>query len=77
MPQNCFEMPLKLSIIIPVFNEEKTIHLILDKILQVKLINGLAKEMVIVNDCSTDGTVDEVKRYIASHRMKVSFFLTK
>ncbi len=67
MPQNCFEMPLKLSIIIPVFNEEKTIHLILDKILQVKLINGLAKEMVIVNDCSTDGTVDEVKRYIASH----------
>jgi len=67
MPQNCFEMPLKLSIIIPVFNEEKTIHLILDKILQVKLINGLAKEIVIVNDCSSDGTVDEVKRYIASH----------
>ena len=67
MHQNCFEMPLKLSIIIPVFNEEKTIHLILDKILQIELINGLAKEMVIVNDCSSDGTVDEVKRYIASH----------
>jgi len=60
-------MPLKLSIIIPVFNEEKTIHLILDKILQIELINGLAKEIVIVNDCSSDGTVDEVKRYIASH----------
>ena len=67
MHQNCFEMPLKLSIIIPVFNEEKTIHLILDKILQIELINGLAKEIVIVNDCSSDGTVDEVKRYIASH----------
>ena len=41
--------------------------MILDKILQIELINGLAKEIVIVNDCSSDGTVDEVKRYIASH----------
>ena len=34
-----------LSIIIPVYNEEKTIHLILNKIKEVQLINGLNKEM--------------------------------
>lgn len=70
-------MPLKLSIIIPVFNEEKTIHLILDKILQAELINGLAKEIVIVNDCSTDGTEDQVKQYIASHSVESFIFFSQ
>ena len=39
-----------LSIIIPVYNEEKTIHLILDKIKEVPLINELNKEIVMVDD---------------------------
>ncbi|NCC71470.1 glycosyltransferase family 2 protein, partial [bacterium] len=40
----------KLSIIIPAYNEEKTIHLILDKINNVNLVGELQKEIVIVND---------------------------
>jgi glycosyltransferase involved in cell wall biosynthesis len=56
-----------LSILIPAFNEAKTIHLILNKVAEVELINGIQKEVVIVNDCSTDATEQVVKDYIATH----------
>lgn len=56
-------MAKKLSIIIPAYNEEKTIHLILDKIKEVSLIGGLEKELVIVNDCSSDDTRAAIQRY--------------
>ncbi|MGV9013488.1 MAG: glycosyltransferase family 2 protein [Flavobacteriales bacterium] len=56
-----------LSIIIPTYNEERTIHLILDKVRNVELMNGIAKDVVIVNDGSTDGTVAAVERYIAAN----------
>ena len=53
-----------LSIIIPVYNEEKTIAVILDKIQQVHLINGIEKELIIINDCSKDATDASIKEYI-------------
>jgi len=59
--------PQKLSILIPAYNEAKTIHLILDKIAEVELIGGLTKELVIVNDCSSDGTEKRVVEYIREH----------
>ncbi|HEY8399678.1 MAG TPA: glycosyltransferase family 2 protein [Cytophagaceae bacterium] len=52
-----------LSIIIPVYNEEKTIPLILDKIKNVVLINGISKEIIIVNDSSTDQSEEVIKQY--------------
>jgi len=54
----------KLSIIVPAYNEGKTIHLILDKIKKVELINGIKKEVIIINDCSTDDTESVIKNYI-------------
>src|ERR1035437_1522360 len=64
-----------LSIIIPAYNEEKTIHLILDKVLAVKLINEMQKEIVIVNDCSKDRTKEAIEKYIALHpEQKFNFF---
>jgi glycosyltransferase involved in cell wall biosynthesis len=56
-----------LSVVIPAYNEEETIHLILDKVCAVNLTGGLNKEIVIVNDCSTDNTPEVVKRYISEH----------
>ena len=53
-----------LSIIIPAYNEEKTIHFILDKIKEVKLVNDINKEAIIVNDRSTDKTEQSIKTYI-------------
>ncbi len=50
-------MPIKkLSIIIPAYNEENTIGTILDKVYYVKLLGNVEKEVIIVNDCSKDGT---------------------
>ena len=53
----------KLSIVIPAYNEGKTIHLILNKVKDVALVNGIEKEIIIVNDCSTDDTEIGVERY--------------
>lgn len=60
----CTSMDYKtLSIIIPVYNEEKTIHLILDKIKEVPLINELNKEIVMVDDSSTDNSWKRLEEY--------------
>jgi len=57
-----------LSIIIPAFNEANTIHLILDKVLKVELINNIEKEIIIVNDFSTDKTKEVIEKYIDEHK---------
>jgi glycosyltransferase involved in cell wall biosynthesis len=46
----------KISIIIPAFNEASTISIIVDKLLNLSLLNNLKKEIIIINDCSTDNT---------------------
>ena len=57
----------KLSILIPAYNEEKTIHLILDKVKEVALINNIQKEIIIVNDCSTDNTKQAIENYMENN----------
>ncbi len=52
-----------LSIVIPVYNEAKTIALTLAKIKAVELQNNIAKQLVIVNDCSTDDSLAAVELY--------------
>jgi glycosyltransferase involved in cell wall biosynthesis len=54
----------KLSIIIPAYNEGKTIHFILDKVKKVSLIDGLQKEVIVVNDSSKDNTDDALNNYM-------------
>jgi len=54
---------MKLSIIIPAYNEGKTIHLILNKVKAVQLIGGVEKEVIIVNDCSKDNTEEAILSY--------------
>ncbi|AEV32292.1 glycosyl transferase [Owenweeksia hongkongensis DSM 17368] len=57
-------MPIsKLSIVIPAYNEGKTIHEILDKVKAVQLINNITKEVILVNDYSTDDTEEAILRY--------------
>jgi glycosyltransferase involved in cell wall biosynthesis len=64
-----------LSIVIPAYNEGKTIHFILDKVKAVKLIGGLEKEVIIVNDCSKDDTEEAIKRYQASNpELHIQYF---
>ncbi|MBL7943894.1 MAG: glycosyltransferase family 2 protein, partial [Flavobacteriales bacterium] len=57
----------RLSILVPAFNEEKTIGTILRRLSELTLVNGIEKEIVVVNDCSRDGTQRELDQYISSH----------
>jgi len=56
-----------LSIIIPAYNEAPTIHQILDKVRNVVLLHGVHKEVIIVNDCSSDQTAEVVRAYQEEH----------
>lgn len=60
-------MPKTLSIIIPAYNEERTITLILDRIREVVLADGMSKELIIINDCSTDQTEALILAYQQEH----------
>lgn len=54
----------KLSVLIPAYNEEATIERILEKVKSVALPNDIKKELIIVNDCSKDQTVEKVNAFI-------------
>jgi glycosyltransferase involved in cell wall biosynthesis len=57
----------KISIIVPAFNEESTISIIADKLLNLYLVNNIKKEIIIVNDCSTDNTDNLIQNIIKSN----------
>ena len=64
-----------LSIIIPAYNEENTIQSILDKISEVDLVQNIQKEIVIVNDASSDKTEEKIKAYIENHsEMNIAYY---
>jgi glycosyltransferase involved in cell wall biosynthesis len=60
-------MPKKLTIVIPAYNEARTIHLILDRIKAVTLLEDMGKEIIITNDCSSDDTEGAILRYVAAN----------
>jgi glycosyltransferase involved in cell wall biosynthesis len=65
----------KLSILIPAYNEGNTIHLILDKIKDLNLLNEIEKEIIIVNDCSTDNTDVAIQKYIDNNsELNIQYF---
>ena len=57
----------ELSVIIPLYNEEKTIKQILQKILSVDLDFDISLEILVVNDCSTDSSEQVVLDFISDH----------
>lgn len=57
----------RLSVIIPVYNEAATVELLLNRVASVVLANQLEKELVIVNDCSTDNTKEVIEKYIVAY----------
>ncbi|MEK8022913.1 MAG: glycosyltransferase family 2 protein, partial [Candidatus Hydrogenedentota bacterium] len=57
---------MKLSIVIPVYNEHDTIHTILDRVRAVKT-GADDTEIIIVDDASQDGTPDRIREYTEAH----------
>ena len=62
----------KLSIIIPCYNEEKLISRVLERILQTKLDHGLEKQIIIVNDGSTDNSANAIDKFCAKNPSAIS-----
>lgn len=62
---------MKISIIIPAYNEGKTITLVLDKVLSVKLPGSMAREVIVVNDGSCDQTEEVLNRYDGRQNVKI------
>ena len=56
----------KVSIIIPIFNESKTVLQLLDAVYNVKLTANLKKQMILVESNSADGTRELVQKYTQS-----------
>ena len=57
-------MPLKkLSVIIPVYNEAATVQELLKRVVEVQLPQNITKELVVVNDSSTDNTLEKVNEF--------------
>lgn len=54
----------KLTIIIPVYNEQSTIYEVLQTVVGVQLIEGVKKEIIVINDCSSDNSVSEIHKFI-------------
>ena len=54
---------MKISIIIPVYNEVNVLPMVLDRVMKAAIPNGCTKEIVIVDDGSTDGTSEVLDRY--------------
>jgi len=64
-----------LSIIIPAYNEERTIYSILSRVSEVELNGNVKKEIIVVNDCSKDQTIAAVEQFQNSYpEMKVHLF---
>ncbi len=56
-----------LSIVIPVYNEELTIKELLNKVNGASLIDSIKKEVIVINDASTDNTENLIKEYIENY----------
>lgn len=57
----------KLSIVMPAYNESSTINITLDKVLKVQLQGNFEKEILIINDCSTDDTENSIRQFMSGN----------
>ncbi len=57
----------KISILVPVYNEKKTVTQVLAALSKLKLLHDIEKEIIVVDDGSKDTTVEIVKKFIADN----------
>jgi 2-polyprenyl-3-methyl-5-hydroxy-6-metoxy-1,4-benzoquinol methylase len=60
-----------LSILIPLYNEEEFVGELLNRVVRAPLPEGLSREIIVVDDCSTDGSAEVVEDFIASSPIPV------
>jgi len=66
--------PLSLSVLIPLYNEEEFIQALLQRVIEAPYPEGVEWEIIIVNDCSTDGSAEAVESFIAQSNANIRLF---
>ena len=64
----------KLSIIVPVYNEINTLEIIIKKLVDLNLYNNIEKEIIIVDDNSTDGSAKIIEKYESDYKFIKTYF---
>ena len=64
---------MKLSIVIPVYNEVAYIERVIERVRNVKLPDGVERELIIIDDCSKDGTRDKLQAMAPQPDVKLLF----
>jgi glycosyltransferase involved in cell wall biosynthesis len=65
---------MKLSILVPAFNESETIIAVLKSLENVELINNIKKEIIVINDCSTDKTKSLIQDYLKTSTSEIKLY---
>ena len=60
-------MNKKLTILVPVYNEINTVEIIIKKLINLKLYNNIDREIIIIDDLSTDGSREIIKFYDSNY----------
>ena len=64
----------KLSIIVPVYNEINTLEVIIKQLIDLKPYQEVTKEVIIIDDFSTDGSSDIIKKYETDYEFIKAFY---
>ena len=71
-PKKDSRLEHRLSIILPVYNESSTVHMVIEKLLS-KELDNTEKEIIIIESNSTDGTKDIVKKYEGINGVRIIY----
>ena len=57
---------MRLSILVPLYNEEEAVATLLERVIAAPLPPGMDREIIVADDGSTDSSVEEVERIAAN-----------
>jgi glycosyltransferase involved in cell wall biosynthesis len=63
----------RLSIIVPVYNEEKTVAQLLQRVIDLQLTQGIERQVIVVNDASRDSSDQRIREFIRNAPIDITY----